>query len=384
MPDTPPTPDSQPKSQLRRTPLHDLHVELGAKMVPFAGWSMPVQFPAGLTAEHHHTRSGASLFDVSHMGQLSVRAETVGAAATALEAAISADIAGLGHHRQRYGLLTNERGGIIDDLMITKRADDLSVIVNASNAEEDIAHLRNVLGAAAQVGHLAHRALLAIQGPQAVQAVCSLDPSAGDLRFMQGAPLVLIGAACFATRSGYTGEDGFEISVPADAADAIARALLAHPAVNPAGLGARDSLRLEAGMCLHGHDIDATVNPVDAALTWAIPKVRRAGGARHGGYPGSSAIDELLATGPTRKRVGLIGKDRTPVREGATLHADDGSVVGIVTSGTVTPTAGAPIAMGYVPTALSSESTPINADVRGRSIPMTVTQLPFVPHSYVR
>jgi aminomethyltransferase len=381
MPDTPP--GSLPV-QLQRTPLHDLHVELGAKMVPFAGWSMPVQYPAGLTAEHHHTRSGASLFDVSHMGQLSVRAATVDSAATALERAISADIVGLGHHCQRYGLLTNEAGGIIDDLMITKRTDDLSVIVNASNAHEDIGHLLAVLGDAATVHHLTDRALLALQGPQAVDALSTLDPAAQDLRFMQGAPLVLLGAECFATRSGYTGEDGFEISVPAEAAEVIARALLAHPAVKPAGLGARDSLRLEAGMCLHGHDIDATVNPVDAALTWAIPKVRRTGGARHGGYPGADTIDALLATGPTRKRVGLIGQDRTPVREGTALHDTAGTAVGIVTSGTVTPTVAAPIAMGYVPTALSVAGTIVHAEVRGRSVPMTVTALPFVPHRYVR
>ena len=366
---------------LAQTPLHALHLELGARMVPFAGYDMPVQYPAGILAEHQACRQSAALFDVSHMGQ--VRLIGPGAAA-ALERLVPVDVADLAVGRQRYAFFTNDAGGLLDDLMITRRNDDLFLVVNAACKQADIALLQVGVGSAAQVVPLPDQALLALQGPLAVQALARLAPTVQDLRFMTGAWVTLLGTEAFVTRSGYTGEDGFEISVPADAAVAVARALLAQPEVRPAGLGARDTLRLEAGLCLYGHDIDGQTSPVEAGLSWAIQKVRRSGGARHGGYPGASVIDAQLAQGPSRRRVGLVGQERVPVREGATVVDADGRSIGRVTSGTLGPTVQQPIAMALVDTVHAAVGTPVWAEVRGKRVAMTVASMPFAPHRYVR
>jgi aminomethyltransferase len=366
---------------LARTPLHALHVELGARMVPFAGYDMPVQYPAGILAEHTACRTAAALFDVSHMGQLRLEGDD---AATALETLVPMDVQGLGVGKQRYALFTNEQGGILDDLMITRRENDLLLVVNAACKEADTAHLQRHIGGRCRVVPMPERALLALQGPKAVDALARLAPGVRALTFMTGGAFTLEGADCYLTRSGYTGEDGFEISVPAEAAERLARALLAQPEVQPAGLGARDTLRLEAGLCLYGHDIDTHTTPVEASLTWSIQKVRRAGGERAGGYPGAAVIDVQLASGPARKRVGLVGLDRTPVREGAPLVAADGRSVGRVTSGTVGPTIKQPIAMGWLETALAAAGTEVFAEVRGKRVPMRVAAMPFAPHRYHR
>lgn len=366
---------------LARTPLHALHVELGARMVPFAGYDMPVQYPAGILAEHTACRTAAALFDVSHMGQMRLEGED---AAAALETLVPMDVQGLGVGKQRYALFTNDAGGIQDDLMVTRRENDLLLVVNAACKEADTAHLQRHIGGRCRVVPLPERALLALQGPKAVDALARLAPGVRALTFMTGGAFTLEGADCYLTRSGYTGEDGFEISVPAEAAERLARALLAQPEVQPAGLGARDTLRLEAGLCLYGHDIDTRTTPVEAGLTWSIQKVRRAGGERAGGYPGAAVIDAQLASGPARKRVGLIGLDRTPVREGAPLLAADGRSVGCVTSGTVGPTVKQPIAMGWLETALAAAGTDVFAEVRGKRVPMRVAAMPFAPHRYHR
>ena len=366
---------------LARTPLHALHLELGARMVPFAGYEMPVQYPAGILAEHAACREAAALFDVSHMGQLRLEGDD---AAAALETLVPVDVAGLAVGQQRYALFTNEAGGLLDDLMVVRREHDLMLVVNAACKAQDTLHLQQHLGRRCAVVPMPERALLALQGPRAVQALARLAPGVAALRFMTGGAFELAGAACHVTRSGYTGEDGFEISVPAEAAQALARALLAQPGVHPAGLGARDTLRLEAGLCLYGHDIDAATTPVEAGLAWAIQKVRRAGGARAGGYPGAAVIDAQLAAGPARKRVGLLGLEKAPVREGTPLQDEAGRTVGRVTSGTSSPTLKQPVAMGYVEAALAAPDTPLWAEVRGRRLPMRVARLPFAPHRYVR
>ena len=376
--DNPAAPES---TALARTPLHALHVELGARMVPFAGYDMPVQYPAGILAEHTACRTAAALFDVSHMGQLRLEGED---AAAALETLVPMDIQGLAVGKQRYALFTNDVGGIQDDLMVTRRENDLLLVVNAACKDADTAHLQQQIGARCRVVPMPERALLALQGPKAVDALARLAPGVRALTFMTGGAFSLEGADCYLTRSGYTGEDGFEISVPAEAAERLARALLAQPEVQPAGLGARDTLRLEAGLCLYGHDIDTHTTPVETGLTWSIQKVRRAGGERAGGYPGAAVIDAQLASGPARKRVGLVGLDRTPVREGAPLVAADGRSVGRVTSGTVGPTVKQPIAMGWLETALAAAGTEVFAEVRGKRVPMRVTAMPFAPHRYHR
>ena len=366
---------------LLHTPLYALHLELGAKMVPFAGYAMPVSYPQGILAEHRHCRDSAVLFDVSHMGQLRLHGAD---AAAALESLVPVDVAGLAPGKQRYALFTNDAGGILDDLMVTRRDDHLFLIVNAACKEADIAHLRAHIATRCLIEPMAGHALLALQGPKAAAVMARLAPALTKLTFMTGAEATIAGIACFATRSGYTGEDGFEISVAASDAEALARALLAEPEVAPAGLGARDTLRLEAGLCLYGHDIDTTTTPVQAALTWAIQKVRRPGGARAGGYPGSEAISAQLVEGAATKRVGLLGLERVPVREGAQIVDAAGLVVGRVTSGTVGPSVGQPIAMAYLPTALAAPGTIVHADVRGKRQPMQVATLPFAPHRYFR
>ena len=373
-------------SDLLQTPLHALHVRLGARMVPFAGYAMPVQYPAGLMAEHKQCRNKAALFDVSHMGQLKL----VGTGApAALETLVPVDVMGLGEGKQRYAFFTNDSGGLLDDLMITRpaagsRFGDLFLIVNAGCKDADTRHLQTNIGHLCQVVPLPDRALLALQGPQAVAALSRLHPGVAQLVFMTGAEFELAGAHCFVTRSGYTGEDGFEISMPTEHAVTLAEALLAQPEVAPAGLGARDTLRLEAGLCLYGHDINETTSPIEAGLNWAIQKVRRPGGARPGGYPGAAVIERHLAGAAPSKRVGLVGLERVPVREGTAIVDSHGRKLGTVTSGTLAPTVNQPIAMAYLPLDHALPQHEVFAEVRGKRLPMRVSPMPFNPHNYFR
>jgi aminomethyltransferase len=352
-------------------------------MVPFAGYSMPVQYPAGLVAEHHHTRNAAGLFDVSHMGQLRLTGPD---AAAAFESLMPVDVMGLGLHKQRYGLLLNDEGGIIDDLMFVNRGEDIFVIVNGACKHGDLAHIQQRIGNRCTIEPQFDRALLALQGPQAVTALQRVLPGVEQLVFMTGMAFNLDGADLYITRSGYTGEDGFEISLPAHAAEAFARALLAQPEVKPIGLGARNSLRLEAGLCLYGNDIDTTTTPVEAGLNWAMQKVRRTGGARAGGFPGADKIlAQLDGSAPAQRlRVGLVGLERVPVREHVELHNDAGQKVGEVTSGLLAPTADQPVALAYVQAEYAASGTRLNAMVRGKAVPMQVSPLPFVPTRYYR
>lgn len=372
-------------SDLLHTPLHQLHVSLGAKMVQFAGYAMPVQYPMGVMQEHLHTRQKAGLFDVSHMGQVIIKGTDYAAAATALETLIPVDVLDLAQDRQRYGFLTNEAGGILDDLMLANRGDHIFMVVNAGCKRADIAYLKaNLVGVT--VTEVMDRALLALQGPAAENVLSAMDPTIAEMRFMDVATATLAGAECWVSRSGYTGEDGFEISVPTAQAEALANALLAHEDVAPIGLGARDSLRLEGGLCLYGHDIDTETTPTQAALNWAIQKVRRTGGARAGGFPGTDVILAELANGADRKRVGLLPEGRAPMREGVELFAqmDAETPVGKITSGGFGPTVGGPIAMGYVPTAQAVIGTTLYGELRGKRLPLTVTSLPFTPANFKR
>jgi aminomethyltransferase len=352
-------------------------------MVPFAGYSMPVQYPAGLMAEHHHTRTAAGLVDVSHMGQLRLAGPD---AAAAFESLMPVDVIDLAVGRQRYGLLLTEEGTIIDDLMFVNRGEDLFVIVNGACKAGDIAHIQSRIGSRCQVVPMPERGLLALQGPKAVDALKRLLPGVEQLVFMTGKAFAWDGGELFVTRSGYTGEDGFEISVHESQAQALARALLALPEVKPIGLGARNSLRLEAGLCLYGQDIDTTTTPVEAGLNWAIQKVRRAGGARAGGFPGADRVlGQLQGTVPLeRKRVGLVALERVPVREHVELRDGAGRRVGEVTSGLLGPTIAKPVAMAYVDSALAANGTRLDAMVRGKPVPMEVTPMPFVPTRYYR
>ena len=373
---------------LLKTPLNELHISLGARMVPFAGYSMPVQYPAGLMAEHHHTRNAAGLFDVSHMGQLRL----VGSdAAAAFESLIPVDVIDLPVGKQRYGLLLNDQGGIIDDLMFFKREADIFVIVNGACKVGDIAHIQARIGTRCQVIPMPERALLALQGPLAVSALSRLAQGVEKLVFMTGGHFTVQTGTqsidVFLTRSGYTGEDGFEISVHESQAEALAKALLAQPEVKPIGLGARNSLRLESGLPLYGNDIDNCTTPVEAGLNWAMQKVRRTGGARAGGFPGAEKILGQLAAGATgleRKRVGLLALERIPVREHTELQDLAGQRIGEVTSGLLGPTIDKPIGMGYVPPAFAPVGSRINAIVRGKPVLMEVVPMPFVPTRYFR
>jgi len=373
---------------LKRTPLHALHLSLGAKVVPFAGYDMPVQYAAGVLKEHLHTRNAAGLFDVSHMGQVALRPKSgrVKDAALALERLLPQDILALGSGRQRYAQFTNAEGGILDDLMVANFGDHLFVVVNAACKEADEAHLRAHLSESCQIDSLSDRALLALQGPKAEAVLAKFCAEAPAMRFMDAGPREVGGLACFVSRSGYTGEDGFEISVPADRAAQLAEALLEDADVLPIGLGARDSLRLEAGLCLYGHDIDTTTTPVEGALEWSMQKSRRSGGARAGGYFGAERLLGQLASGTSRRRVGLKPEGRAPVREGTPLFADQASSepVGAVTSGGFGPSLNAPVAMGYVPTALAANGTQLFAEVRGQRLPLRVAATPFVPNTYKR
>ena len=374
-------------TDLKRTILHPLHVELGAKLVPFAGYAMPVQYPMGVLREHLHTRAQAGLFDVSHMGQVILRPKSdMAALELALEALMPVAVQGLAEGRQRYGLLTNDAGGILDDLMFANRGDHIFMVVNAACKEADIAHLRAHLDAVAEIVPVTDRALLALQGPAAETVLAGLVPPVRDMRFMDVISLDTLYGALWMSRSGYTGEDGFEISIPEASAVDFARALLAHEAVAPIGLGARDSLRLEAGLCLYGHDMDEQTTPVAAGLAWAIPKARRVGGAREGGFPGAAQILAELATGPQTLRVGLRPEGRAPMREGVVLWdaPEGGAAVGRVTSGGFGPSVEAPVAMGYVPAAQAVPGTKLWGELRGKRLPVTVCEMPFRPSTYKR
>ena len=373
---------------LRRTPLYALHVALGGKMVPFAGYEMPVQFPAGVLKEHLHTRASCGLFDVSHMGQIRLTAKSGRNedAALALERLVPQDVMALAPGRQRYAQFTNDAGGILDDLMVANFGSYLFLVVNGACKEVDEAHLRERLSELCLIEPLADRALLALQGPKAAAVLANLGADVSAMRFMDAAPHQVAGLDCFVSRSGYTGEDGFEISVAAGYAEQLAKLLLADSDVLPIGLGARDSLRLEAGLCLYGHDIDATTTPVEAALEWSIQKSRRLGGARAGGFAGAEMILSQLLNGAPRRRVGLRPEGRAPVREGAPLFADATSAeqIGSVTSGGFGPSLNAPVAMGYVPAAYALPDTRLFAEVRGQRLPLRVTATPFVPNTYKR
>jgi aminomethyltransferase len=375
------------EAALERTPLHALHLRLGARMVPFAGYEMPVSFPAGLLKEHLHVRAAAGLFDVSHMGQIALAPRTgeIGEVAEALERLVPVDIVGLKPGRQRYALFTGEDGGVLDDLMVARLDDRLVLVVNAAVKAEDEARLRAGLPEDIEV-RVIDRALLALQGPDAESALARLAPEVCEMRFMDVRETEILGARCLVARSGYTGEDGFEISIPNERAEEIAEALLADGAVEPIGLGARDSLRLEAGLCLYGADMDPGVTPIEAALGWAISPVRRAGGARAGGFPGAGRILSEMAEGPARRRVGLLPEGRAPVRAGATLFAAEGggAPVGTVTSGGFGPSLNGPVAMGYLPASLAAPGVRVFAEVRGKRLAALVVPLPFVPAGFKR
>ncbi|MCR9151108.1 MAG: glycine cleavage system aminomethyltransferase GcvT [Rhodobacteraceae bacterium] len=373
-------------ADLLRTPVHGLHLRLGARMVPFAGYEMPVQYPMGVMKEHLYCRAAAGWFDVSHMGQVILSAPGGAAeAAAALEALVPVDLAGLAEGRQRYALFTDAAGGILDDLMVTNKGDHLLLVVNAACKAADIAHLRAHLPDGVTVTEQADRALFALQGPGAEAALAALVPGVETMRFMDHREALWRGVTLWLSRSGYTGEDGFEISVPADRAETLAEALLAQDGVAAIGLGARDSLRLEAGLCLYGHDIDTTTSPVEADLAWAIQKARRAGGARAGGFPGAERILRELAEGPVRRRMGLRPEGRAPMREGTAIFdaPEGGAPIGTVTSGGFGPSVEAPVAMAYLPAGLAPGAT-VWGEVRGKRLPATVAALPFHPARYKR
>jgi aminomethyltransferase len=382
--------DRQPP--LKRTPLHALHVARGGKLVPFAGYDMPVQYTAGVMKEHLHTRAAAGLFDVSHMGQIALHAKSghVEDAARALERLVPQDIVGVAPGRQRYAQFTNDGGGILDDLMVANFAHHLFLVVNAACKAADEAHLRAHLSECCVIEPLPDRALIALQGPKACSVLTRLCADAPAMRFMDAGPHRLqiegLGIDCFVSRSGYTGEDGFEISVPADKAEALAAALLENQEVLPIGLGARDSLRLEAGLCLYGHDIDTTTTPVEGALQWSIQKSRRRGGARAGGFLGAEVILGQLENGAPRRRVGLKPEGRAPVREGAPLFADASSneQIGAVTSGGYGPSIGTPVAMGYLPTSQATDGGTVFAELRGQRLPLRIAPMPFIQNTYKR
>lgn len=372
---------SETNEQVKKTALYDLHIEQGAKMVPFAGYSMPIQFPLGIVKEHLHTRTAAGLFDVSHMAQIKLKGEN---AAKALETLMPIDIIGLEPMQQRYALFTNRRGGVMDDLMVTNAGDHLLLVVNAACQEQDIKRLRERIGDDCEIEVMEDHALLALQGPEAGAVMARLDSATKEMLFMTGAKLKIDGINCFVTRSGYTGEDGFEISVHNDHARRLARTLLAQAEVESIGLGARDSLRLEAGLCLYGNDLDENTTPVESSLLWALSKPRRADGERPGGYPGADIIMDQIEHGVERKRVGIKAEGRMPVREDAILMDEDENQVGVVTSGGFGPSIDGPVAMGYVKTHCAKEDTSLFAVVRGKEVPVTVVKLPFVKQNYYR
>jgi aminomethyltransferase len=375
---------NETEAKLLRTPLYDLHIELGARMVPFAGYQMPVQYPLGVMKEHIHTRTAAGLFDVSHMGQVRLTPSNGSDVARAMESLVPIDVLDLPVNKQRYAVFTNQQGGILDDLMISNMGDSLFVVVNAACKQPDIAHMRKYLEGRCKVEELADRSLLALQGPAAAAVMARLLPETTSMVFMDSKELTFVGVSCFISRSGYTGEDGFEISVPNTHAEKLARLLLAQPEVEAIGLGARDSLRLEAGLCLYGHDMDATITPVEASLAWALSKVRRVDGARAGGYPGAAVIQRQFAEGVAKKRVGFQITEKVPVREGAEIVDAEGNVIGKVTSGGFGPSVNYPVAMGYVNSPFAAIGTKLHAVVRGKPVAMEVVKTPFFPQRYHR
>lgn len=366
---------------LLKTPLHALHLELGARMVPFAGYEMPVQYPLGVLKEHLHTRAAAGLFDVSHMGQIILSGSQ---AASALESLVPVDIQDLPLGSQRYALFTDAKGGILDDLMVARLSDDsLFLVVNAACKQQDLQHLQQLAGQC-QIEACFDRALLALQGPLAATVLARLAPEVAQMTFMQFRRLRLLGIDCYVSRSGYTGEDGFEISLAAEQAETLARSLLAEQEVEFIGLGARDSLRLEAGLCLYGHDMNQDTTPIEAGLQWAISKARRLGGSRAGGFPGAERIFSQQRDGVAHQRVALLPQERVPVREGAQLVDAQGEVIGHVSSGGFGPSLGAPLAMGYLPSNMAALGSEVWALVRGKRVAMKVSQAPFVPQRYYR
>ena len=371
---------------LKKTPLYELHRELGAKMTEFAGYEMPVQYSLGILGEHQHTRTKSGLFDVSHMGQVILRGRSYQETALALERAIPMDALGLDVGRQRYGFLTTDNGGILDDLMFSNRGDHIFVVLNAACKDSDIVHLRTLLEPDISIEVIENRALIALQGPASEAVLSEFNSQIKAMNFMDVETLSIAGAECWVSRSGYTGEDGFEISIPASAAESVTKSILSKEEVELIGLGARDSLRLEAGLCLYGHDIDEATSPVEAALTWAIQKVRRTHGERAGGFMGSEIISQQIETGTDKKRVGFLPQTRAPMREGIEIFATESSkkVIGKITSGGFSPSLGYPIAMGYIASEFANSEDEFFGELRGKRVPVKVAKTPFVPLNFRR
>ena len=371
---------------LKRTPLYELHCELGAKLTEFAGYEMPVQYSLGILGEHQHTRTKSGLFDVSHMGQVILRGRSYQETALALERAIPMDALGLDVGRQRYGFLTTDNGGILDDLMFSNRGDHIFVVLNAACKDSDIVHLRTLLEPDISTEVIENRALIALQGPASEAVLSEFNSQIKAMNFMDVETLSIAGAECWVSRSGYTGEDGFEISIPASAAESVTKSILSKEEVELIGLGARDSLRLEAGLCLYGHDIDKATTPVEAALTWAIQKVRRTHGERAGGFMGSEIISQQIETGTDKKRVGFLPQTRAPMREGIEIFATEVSkkVIGKITSGGFSPSLGYPIAMGYIASEFANSEDEFFGELRGKRVPVKVAKIPFVPLNFKR
>ncbi len=371
---------------LRKTPLYDLHRDLGAKLTEFAGYEMPVQYGLGILSEHQHTRAKAGLFDVSHMGQVILRGRSYTETALALEKLLPTDVLGLEVGRQRYGLLTTNSGGILDDLMFSNRGDHIFIVLNAACKNSDIKHLKSLLEPEILVEEVLNRALIALQGPASETVLGELNPKVKNMKFMDVETLLVSGVECWISRSGYTGEDGFEISIPAADAELVTRSILSNENVEFIGLGARDSLRLEAGLCLYGHDINQATTPVEASLTWAIQKVRRANGERAGGFIGSKIILKQLDEGTERKRVGFLPQTRAPMREGVEVFETERSkdTIGIITSGGYGPTVGHPVAMGYIDSKYAQNKNNLFGELRGKRVPVKVSKIPFVPLNFKR
>ena len=371
---------------LKRTPLYELHCELGAKLTEFAGYEMPVQYSLGILGEHQHTRTKAGLFDVSHMGQIILRGSSYQETALALERVIPMDVLGLKVGRQRYGFLTTDGGGILDDLMFSNRKDHIFVVLNAACKDSDIVHLRTLLEPEISIEVIENRALIALQGPASETVLSEFNSQISAMKFMDVETLSIAGAECWISRSGYTGEDGFEISIPSSAAEAITRSILSKQEVEFIGLGARDSLRLEAGLCLYGHDIDEETTPVEASLTWAIQKARRTNGERANGFLGDEIITQQLDTGTYRKRVGFLPQTRAPMREGVEIYETESSkeVIGKITSGGYGPTVGHPVAMGYINSEYVDSNDNLFGELRGKRVPVKIAKLPFVPLNFKR
>ena len=371
---------------LRKTPLYDLHRDLRAKLTEFAGYEMPVQYGLGILSEHQHTRAKAGLFDVSHMGQVILRGRSYQETALALEKLLPTDVLGLEVGRQRYGLLTTNSGGILDDLMFSNRGDHIFIVLNAACKNSDIKHLKSLLEPEILVEEVLNRALIALQGPASETVLGELNPQVKNMKFMDVETLLISGVECWISRSGYTGEDGFEISIPAADAEPVTRRILSNENVEFIGLGARDSLRLEAGLCLYGHDINQATTPVEASLTWAIQKVRRANGERAGGFIGSKIILKQLDEGTERKRVGFLPQTRAPMREGVEVFETERSkdTIGIITSGGYGPTVGHPVAMGYIDSKYAQNKNNLFGELRGKRVPVKVSKIPFVPLNFKR